>query len=400
MILLAHPTANQNVRQAAEALAAAGLLAEFWTCVSWKEGGVADRLVGLNSSLASALRRRSFSPRLQRFIRTSPSRELLRRLSSARLPGTSIHDVYHALDRRVARRTADLKQLDAVYCYDEGALETFRIAKRRGLKCVYEHPIAYWRVVRELQKEEAELYPEWAPTLAALGEGDEKYARKDEELSLADVVIVASTFSKHSLSQAPQSPKQVRVIPYGAPAARAEVSPRQSPNLRVLFVGSLTQAKGLGYLLQAAEMTAATIELTLIGQRVSSTVPTAATLAAHRWIQSLPHSLLLDEMSRHDVLVFPSLHDGFGLVLLEAMAQGVTVIATPNTGGPDLIEEGIDGFVVPIRSAEAIAEKLELLAADGDQLAAMKQAARRKAESRQWAIYRQQIVALAQELML
>ena len=65
----------------------------------------------------------------------------------------------------------------------------------------------------------------------------------------------------------------------------------------------------------------------------------------------------------HDVFVFPSLFEGFGLVLLEAMAMGLPMITTAHTAGPDLLEDGKEGFIVPIRSAEAIAEKLTWLSA-------------------------------------
>jgi len=66
-------------------------------------------------------------------------------------------------------------------------------------------------------------------------------------------------------------------------------------------------------------------------------------------------------MAAHDVFVFPSLFEGFGLVLLEAMAMGLPVITTPHTAGPDLIREGMEGFIVPIRHSTAIAERLEQL---------------------------------------
>jgi glycosyltransferase involved in cell wall biosynthesis len=121
-------------------------------------------------------------------------------------------------------------------------------------------------------------------------------------------------------------------------------------------------------------------------------IPEQRVLDRHRWIPSLAHDDLLAEMSRHDVLVFPSLHEGFGLVILEAMSQGLAVITTPHTGGPDVIREGQDGFIVPIRSADAIAEKLGLLAGDRLMLAEMKEAARETARRHTWENYRKRLV--------
>lgn len=408
MILLSHPTANQNVRQAALALADAGLLEEFWTCVDWKQGGFLDRCLSLFPRAQKELQRRSFSPELKPLIKTFPWREW-GRLISGRIGLDSLaqHEtgffsmdaVYHSLDRHVAQRLSSGGTINAVYAYDDAALESFRIAKSRGMKCIYEHPIVYWRQVREYQREEAALHPEWAPTLGSLRDSDEKLARKDEELALADVVITSSTFSRDSLSRAPGLKADVHIISYGAPPVTNRALVERGSKLRVIFVGALSQAKGLGYLLKAATRLDRQIELTLIGHRLSASIPEPAVLDRHRWIQSLPHNELLEEISRHDVLVFPSLHEGFGLVIPEAMAQGLVVITTPNTAGPDLITEGVDGYIVPIRSAEAIEDRLVHLITDRDLLGEMKLAARKKAATRQWETYRQQIASLARAVV-
>jgi glycosyltransferase involved in cell wall biosynthesis len=92
-------------------------------------------------------------------------------------------------------------------------------------------------------------------------------------------------------------------------------------------------------------------------------------------------------MSAHDVFVFPSLFEGFGLVLLEAMARGLPIITTPNTAGPDLITDGVEGFIVPIRSASAIVEKLDLLRREPERRATMSESARTRAQEFTWQQY-------------
>jgi starch synthase len=403
VILLSHPTANPNVRQAARALAEARLLKEFWTCTNWVEGSFLDRALFLSPRLRSELRRRSFADEIQPFIRTYPAREWARLFfGQLGLGGFTVFGadaIVESLDRRVARRLIDAG-VSAVYAYDGGALESFRAAKDRRVKCVYEHPIIYWKKVQALQREEAELHPEWASTLLALRDSEEKLHRKDEELALADLIIVPSTFSKISLIEAGISSARVRVIPYSAPSVAQPIDSRRNDDkLRVLFAGALSQAKGLGYLLEAASKMSGKMELTLIGRRMSPAIPDPKILDRHRWLPSLPHHQLLDEMGRHDVLALPSLHEGFGLVVLEAMAQGIPVIATANTGAADVIENEVDGFIVPIRSSDAIAEKLELLHRDRGRLAKMKETARVKASTRSWQTYRDSVAALAREVM-
>jgi alpha-maltose-1-phosphate synthase len=409
VILISHPTANQNVRQTALALAEAGLLEEFWTCLNWKKERFLEKCLPLPSRVRKELERRSFVAELKPFIRSFPWREWGRLLSGQLGLSWTTRDetslfsmdaVYYSLDRRVARHLRSMDRIKAIHGYDNGALASFHAAKNLGVKCIYEHPIVYWRKVREYQREEAELHPEWAPTLGALRDSEEKLARKDEELALADVVIASSTFSRDSLEDAPTLKAPVQVVAYGAPPISRSVElPELNSSLRVLYVGALSQAKGLGYLLEAVSHLDRQIRLTLIGHRVSGVIPEQRVLDRHRWLPSLPHDELLAEMSRHDVLALPSLHEGFGLVILEAMAQGLVVITTPHTAGPDLIADAVDGFIVPIRSSEAIEERLTRLIVDKKVLAEMKLAARRKAEMRPWETYRQEFASMARALI-
>jgi starch synthase len=407
VILLFHSTANQNVRQTGRALAEAGLLEEFWTGINWRQEGFLDHALTVFPRLQNELRRRSFPAELAPLTRTVGRREWGRQLAgqlgwdslTTNETGIfSVDAVYRSLDRAVARRLQKSPPVRAIYGYDGGALESFRVAKRLGVTCIYEHPTVYWRKVQQYQREEAELHPEWAPTLGALDDSEEKLARKDEELALADLVITPSSFSRASLLAAPNVSAPVHVLPYGTESVSSDNGTR-SKKLRVLFVGALSQAKGLGYLLEAVARLGNAIELTLIGRRVSTAIPAPALIEKYRWLPSLAHDELLSEMARHDVLVLPSLHEGFGLVLSEAMSQGLTIITTPHTAGPDMITDGVEGFLVPIRSADAIEEKLALLATDRERLRAMQEAARQKAASLTWENYRQGIARVAREVV-
>jgi glycosyltransferase involved in cell wall biosynthesis len=97
--------------------------------------------------------------------------------------------------------------------------------------------------------------------------------------------------------------------------------------------------------------------------------------------------------------VFPSLVEGFGLTALEAMACGLPVILSSNTFAEDVITDGVEGFIVPIRDSAAIAERLRLLAADPELRARMGAAARRTAEQHSWTRYGRQIVGIFRDLL-
>ena len=394
MILLSHATGNENVRQAALAFQEADLLGEFWTCISWNPDSFIDRF--LPRRWHEQFGRRAFPKTVRPFTHTVPFGEIGRLLFGV----CDIDAVLRNLDRKVAARVLEVSNISAVYAYEDGALESFRAAGEKGLHRIYDLPIGYWRVAQQIYAEEAEREPEWASTLTGMRDSDEKLARKEEELTLAQHVVVASSFTGETLEKADFT-GGVSVIPYGAPPAtgQSETAPH-SGKLRILFAGSLGQRKGLSYLLRAIDSLGDKAALTLLGRKtVENCAPLERAIQKHHWIPTLPHGDVLVEMQQHDVLVLPSLFEGFGLVILEAMAQGLVVIATPHTAAPDLIDDGIDGFIVPIRSSQAIAEKLELLVREPARLREMKLAAQRKAQAYRWEDYRRSLARLAREVV-
>jgi starch synthase len=409
MILLSHPTGNANVREAVRALNEAGLLSEFWTSVYWNQQHLVNRL--LPRSVSRELGRRAFPHVGRDQLRCHPWIELGRlvarqlNLSSLLCHESgmfSVDAVYRSLDSRVVARLHSAPHIRGIYAYEDGALASFRAAKQMGIKTIYDLPIGYWRYYRELMKEEACLQPEWAVTLQGSGDSEEKLRRKDEELALATDIVVASEFVRSTLRKAGQLDARVSILPYGAPAECALPGERtaRTGKMKVLFAGALSQRKGVSYLLQAVAQFDSQIELTIVGRRVAECRALDVALRTHRWIPSLPHAALLQEMRRHDVIVFPSLFEGFGLVLLEAMSQGVPAITTPHTAAPEFISDGEDGFIVPIRDVGAIVEKLEMLLLDRDRLAAMSYAAMRKAAQHSWEQYRRRLAVTVRRALL
>jgi glycosyltransferase involved in cell wall biosynthesis len=96
-------------------------------------------------------------------------------------------------------------------------------------------------------------------------------------------------------------------------------------------------------------------------------------------------------MAKVDLFVFPSLAEGFGLVIGEAMATGVPVLTTTNTGGPELIVDGQEGWCVPAHDVDSLAERIEWAYRNRDALYDMGLMARLKAEQWTWADYRRKL---------
>lgn len=403
MITVSHPTGSQFVRAVLRAYEKDGLLDRFYTTLAFpRDGGL---LSVLPPGLAREIARRTYPEVPSARIATAWGREAVR-LIAARLSSpavaraasrfASIDQVYAATDARVARAIErGTLRSGCLHAYEDGAATSFAAATRAGWHKVYDLPIGYWRAARRLFDEERELQPAWASTIDLLQASPAKLERKDEEVRLADQILVASRFTQSTLAEFPGPTAPVHIIHYGAPLRPARRAPGEpGAPLKVLYVGSLGQRKGLAYLFAAMARLDRAATLTLVGARPSA--PCAALdagLARSRWQPPVAHDTVLDLMSRHDVLVFPTLFEGFGLVILEAMSQGLPVITTPHCAGPEIIAEGVDGFIVPIRDADAIAERLALLAADRDRLAAMSAAAVRRAAEWSWERYGADVVA-------
>jgi len=156
----------------------------------------------------------------------------------------------------------------------------------------------------------------------------------------------------------------------------------------VLFAGSMSQRKGLGDLFAAMKLLdRPDVELVVMGSPVAPMAFYRRELPGFIHEPPRPHQAVLQLMRSCDVLVLPSIIEGRALVMQEAMSQGLPVIITPNTGGEDLVEEGRTGFLVPIRSPRAIAERLDWFADSPEETQHMGQLAQRKAEGYRWDNY-------------
>jgi glycosyltransferase involved in cell wall biosynthesis len=302
---------------------------------------------------------------------------------------------------RIQKRLAAVGALHAANA--EVVVASYLLAKRAfertGGKRVLNYPIAHHRYIQRFVAEEAEREPGFAsslPNWRAVPTWVEP--QLDAECALADTILVGSSFARDSFIAADVPPEKLRVIPYGADAQRFFPSPedptadvQRRGGLRSLFVGQICQRKGISYLLRAYQAFAsAGTQLRLVGEILGDPESFAPYRHLFEHIPHVPQQELADIYRQSDVFVFPSLIEGLGLVVLEAMASGLPVITTPNGPG-DIVRDGVDGFVVPIRDPEAIIEKLEYLRANPERRIEMGRNARRRALEFTWDAYRQKI---------
>ncbi|MGH7934157.1 MAG: glycosyltransferase family 4 protein [Candidatus Binataceae bacterium] len=184
--------------------------------------------------------------------------------------------------------------------------------------------------------------------------------RELSEYESCDRIIVPSLFSYRSFIEKGVPEHKLRRNPYGVDLAAFQPLPKTDAVFRVIYVGGLSLRKGVPYLLEAlCPLRLPNFELCLAGPLTPELRPLMARFEGkYRYLGTVAKTELLHHYSQSSVFVLPSVEDGFGLVLGQAMACGLPVIATTNTGAEDLCANGAEGFIVPIRSAAAIRERV------------------------------------------
>jgi glycosyltransferase involved in cell wall biosynthesis len=226
--------------------------------------------------------------------------------------------------------------------------------------------------------EEAAAFPQWeAPAQAEAGV-DEFCAREAAEWAAADLIVCGSDWVKDGVISCGGEKARCVVVPYGLDhMAMAPAKAKRDPGpLRVLTVGAVGLRKGSPYVLEAAERLAGRAEFRMVG---AIQILPAAELRLRKKVHLtgiVPRSEIASHFEWADVFLLPSLCEGSATSTYEAMAHGLPVLCTPQTGS--VVRDGVDGFIVPARAAGLIADKLTALASDSALLAAMSASARQR----------------------
>lgn len=233
-----------------------------------------------------------------------------------------------------------------------------RRAREMGAVTVLERNSAHIEVQRDVLREE---YEHWGV------EGELPHpavvAKEVREYALADFITVPSGFARRSFIDSGVPASKLLEVPFGVdmqefPASRSETHP-----FRVIYAGAMSLRKGLPYLLRAfTELALPDAELWLVGAPTSEMQPFFRKYhGAFRHIGPVPQAKLHGLYSQASVFALCSVEDGFGGVIAQAMSTGLPIICTSNCGASDLIHDGVEGFVIPIRDVDAIKDRISYL---------------------------------------
>lgn len=264
------------------------------------------------------------------------------------------------LDGHVART---LPSCDAYVALSGSGLKSGRIAQSRGVVYVCDRGSSHIRYQDRIVTEE---YQRWGVEREVV---DPYFVRREEsEYAQADAITVPSTFALRTFLEMGVPKEKLHQIPYGVRLERFRrmgEPPRDS--FQVLFAGTVSLRKGIPYLLEAFRAFRHPHKrLRLVGPVLPEMeeVFRRFDMTDIELVGRVPQAKMAEYMSTSHVMVLPSIEEGLALVQGQAMACGCPLISSTHAGGEDLFSDGVEGYLIPIRSPEAITYRLQQLADD------------------------------------
>jgi glycosyltransferase involved in cell wall biosynthesis len=293
------------------------------------------------------------------------------------------------------------ENIDGVYAFEGAALPLFLRAQKLGITKILEKCSAPQQLDYELVAAERLLWEGWEPPYPNREVFQKRIDLEQSEWKAADAIICGSDFVSRGLAQLGVAPEKLHTVPYGVkpPTFSAPRQPWDGRRpLRLLFVGGVSLRKGVQYFYEAIKKVACKqVSARIVGPLIVQ-LPYQRLLAE---VAELTGQVPRQEVIRHyqwaDVFVFPSICEGSATVTYEALAAGLPVITSPNAGS--VVRDGVEGFLVPIRDAEALAAKIELLLQDRDLLAQMSQNAQARSRDFNWERYEERLVSALLHIM-
>lgn len=408
-----HP-GSQNSWQRAVAFQEAGTLAWYATSLYFPPDGMAMRFVRRfpdrsRQRFEQLLKRRSFAAldpqNMRRMGLLEPLEVALRR---ARFPALAnrLDSIGNRHFGSLITRLAGREPVEVLWTHNGCALEAFRWAKAHGITCVLDQSVGHPRAMNAVLGAEHRRAPEFT-AVTYQPYSDALIKRTDAEVALADCVVVGSHFAYETMIRNGCPRDKLRIIPYGYdetlfPDQPPVWAPVDGRPLELLFVGSIQARKGVAHLLEALRQVPPHVaRLTLIGRLDVPPVTFSRYADRVRHIPQLPRSKIAAHMRAADVLVLPSLFEGGGIVLYEALAAGLAIIQSQACGDGVVADQsgiGANGIVLPEVSTAALVRAIQITAMDPNRLAGWQAASWRRRHTRSWAIYRARIRELMQEL--
>ena len=273
----------------------------------------------------------------------------LRRVPKAR----DRYRVGDMFDKWVSKQITD-RNTDIIIAESHQALHTIRKAKELGIVTFLDRTNSHIRIQERIDSDE----------LKRLGmkpwHDNRDIERGLDEYEEADFIIAPSAFVKNGFVKEGISAEKILCVSPGIDLTYFDKIPKNDDVFRVIYCGGISHRKGIMYLLEAiASLKLKNSEVWLIGGVADGMMNLLAKYEGlYKIINFVANYELYKYFSQGSIFVLPSLEDSFGKVIVEAMACGLPAIVTTNTAAGDVVREGKDGFVVPVKNVKSLMEKI------------------------------------------
>jgi len=283
------------------------------------------------------------------------------------------------------------RHFDIAHFYGGCFTQTARVLKERGTKIS-------WAAAAHDRKVSIEEFQRLGMEYPFNHMSDDRlFEMYTEGYRLADIVLSSSHKSAGILRD--MGCKRVKVVPGGIELPK-KVKPIPS-NFDVGYLGALGPDKGVIYLIQGWGMLNYPDSKLMLAGWGTDTLETFIRQVSNQGNFALLGRVpdVADFYNAISIYIQPSVTEGCGLEIPEAMSYGRVVIAAEGAGAAEIIEDGVDGFVVPIRDPKAIADKIDWCKRNRQLLPEMGERAKKKASNYTWDKIRKQYVQILVELM-
>lgn len=301
-----------------------------------------------------------------------------------------------------ARRilTHGLGKADTIYAFNSAGRALLKFARQHGIRTILEQTIAPVSIQLDLLQDEQKRWPGWeVDNLSSL----QPYADLEAaEWALSDLIVCGSAFVREGIEKINGPVERSFVVPYGVEIPESDNEENRTTSriadrpLRVLTVGTVCLRKGSPYIGEVATKLKGVAEFRIVGPVELTEFGRNHLSRSVQLIGAIPRA----EIARHykwaDVFLLPSICEGSATVLYEALAFGLPIITTANSGGP--IKNGIDGLIVPAKDVDAICAAIERIISKPDLMDTMSRASYAKREEICHSAYATRLLRAVQSL--
>ncbi|MDK0557894.1 glycosyltransferase family 4 protein [Clostridium perfringens] len=325
-----------------------------------------------------------------------------------------IYSIWHKITSKKfgikVAKYAIKNNFDAVICYDTNALECFKYLENNKSNIIRIMDVAAtnWIYMKEIYENDMLICPELKEKLRCevgnyLTFKNQKYIK--EEINRSQYLIVASKFVKKSYEFSNFPSNKILICPYGVDLNNFKYCTKKEKEriepLNFIFIGGTKQLKGIYYLLEAFKrIPNKTATLTIVGECNLSNKFMSRYKNKVTFTGLLMHDDIAELLKTMDIMIFPSLGDGFGLSVIEGMACGCPIICSENSGVADLIKDGENGFIIPIQDIDEIINKVNWFVENREIIPQMSIMANETAKMYSWDNYNVNISTIVKNICL